>query len=216
MSPLAPDSVLSALQWRYATKKFDPSRKIPIATWEAIERAAVLAPSSMGMQPWKFVVVTDPGVRARLRPVSYNQPQITDASHLIVFCRRTAMDESYVHQYARRISEVRAVPVSTFQGFVDSMLKQAGGFATNDALQVWTSRQVYIALGFALSAAAVMGVDACPMEGIEGPKYDQVLGLKDTPYAATVVGAFGYRSPDDTFASLAKVRFDPKDVIMRV
>ena len=88
MPPVAPDTVLAELNWRYATKKFDPAKTIAPDLWAKLERAVVLSPSSYGLQPWKFVVVTDPAVRKQLQAVGYNQPQIVDASHLVVFCAK--------------------------------------------------------------------------------------------------------------------------------
>lgn len=209
--------VVAALNWRYATKKFDPARKIPDATWSALEQAAILAPSSYGLQPWKFVVVNDPALRAKLREVSWNQPQITDASHLIVFCRRTGMVAADVHRYAERISQVRGVPVAAFQGYVDMMLGTVNKFpADSPQPEVWNSRQVYLALGCFLTAAAMMGIDVCPMEGFDGEKYDEMLKLKGTGYAATVIATAGYRAADDSMAGFKKVRFDRSDVVQHI
>lgn len=215
MPTTSPESVLSALNWRYATKQFDPSKKIPSETWKALEQSLILAPSSYGLQPWKFVVVSDPALRAKLRPVSWNQPQITDASHLVVLCRRTTMDAKEVHRFAARISEVRGVPVSAFQGYVDMMLGTVNNFPAGFDSGTWNAKQVYIALGFFLAACAMVGVDACPMEGIDAGKYDEILGLKGSDYATTVVAAAGYRAATDAMAGMKKVRFAAEDVVLR-
>lgn len=217
--PTTPDVILSQLSWRYATKKFDPARKIAPELWSTLEQAAMLAPSSYGLQPWKFVVVTDPAIRQKLRVVSWNQPQITDASHLVVFARRSELSSSDVQRWIDRISQVRSVPPEALAGFRDMMLGSVAnpGSVPGGSFDIWISRQIYIALGFFLSAAAMLGIDACPMEGFDPAKYDEILGLPALGYRSTVLGAAGYRSPDDAMApdKTAKARFPATDVIVR-
>lgn len=217
--PTTPDVVLTQLAWRYATKKFDPARRIAPEHWSALEQAALLAPSSYGLQPWKFVVVSDPALRQKLRAVSWNQPQITDASHLIVFARRAEMAPADVQRWIDRVAEVRHAPPAALAGFRDMMLGTIAnpGSVPGGSFDTWTSRQVYIALGFFLSAAALLGIDACPMEGFDPAQYDQILGLPTLGYKATVVAAAGYRAADDAVApdKMAKARFPASDVILR-
>ncbi len=210
--PIPPDTVLAQLNWRYATKKFDPAKKIAPDLWAKLEQAVVLAPSSYGLQPWKFVVVTDPDVRKRLHPVSYNQPQVLDASHLVVFAAKNPPTPADVDAHARRTAEVRGVPPEKLDGFKQMML---GSLSRMDAAQAhrWAGRQTYIALGVFLSAAAMMGVDACPMEGFQGDQYDEILGLKAKGLASLVIATAGYRSPDDANANLPKSRF-PMDAVV--
>lgn len=216
MTTLSPVNVIERLSWRYAVKKFDPSRKIPADQWAALEKAAMLAPSSYGLQPWRFIVVSDPTLRAKLRAASWNQPQITDASHLVVFCRRSTMSRADVERYIARIAEVRMIPPASLDGFKSMMLGSIESPAPGMDLGVWNSRQVYIALGFFLSAAAMMGIDACPMEGFEPAKYDEILGLTAQGYSSTVLATAGYRAVDDDYAKQAKVRFAEGDVIRRM
>lgn len=215
MHPVSSQQILDALNWRYAVKKFDAARIIPADTWRTLEESLRLAPSSFGLQPWKFIVVETPALRAQLRGSSWNQPQITDASHLVVLARRTSMDVKEVSRFADRIAEVRAVPRASFQGYIDMMSgwvsKPPPGFDVN----AWTSRQVYIALGFFMHSAAMLGVDTCPMEGIDPAAYDRALGLTGTDYATSVVVTAGYRSPADEIAPLKKVRYSPEQVIER-
>lgn len=219
MPTIAPESLLTQFSWRYATKKFDPARQIPAEQWSALERAAMLAPSSYGLQPWKFVVITDPPLRRRLREASWNQPQITDASHLVVFARRAALTTADVDRHVDRIVEVRKVPREALADFRNMMLGSVAspGSVPGGSIDTWVSRQVYIALGFFLSAAAMLGIDACPMEGFDPAAYDRLLGLPELGYRATVVAAAGYRSADDPFSpeKAAKVRFDSSEVILR-
>ncbi|GDX97913.1 NAD(P)H-dependent oxidoreductase [Phycisphaerae bacterium] len=214
MQTVAPEVLLQQLNWRYAVKKFDASKKIAPGTWSALEKSLVLSPSSYGLQPWRFVIVTDSKVRQQLRPVSWNQPQITDASHLVVFLRKEKVTAADVDKYIDRIVEVRKVPREVMKDYRNMMVGTAENPATDH--MVWNSRQVYIALGFFLSAAAMLGIDACPMEGIDAAKYDEVLNLKGSGYTTTVVATAGYRADDDMFAKMAKVRFPDNDMIVRV
>lgn len=213
MKPVAPDTLLENLSWRYAVKKFDPSKAIPADTWNALERAALLAPSSYGLQPWRFVVVRDPALRVKLREVSWNQPQITDASHLLVLARKATMTPADVDRYVDRIVEVRGGDRAALADFRGMML----GTVTSPTFNadVWTARQVYIALGFFLASAAQLGVDACPMEGFDAEAYDRILNLPAQGYKATVVATAGYRASDDWLAGLAKVRFPAEQVFDR-
>jgi nitroreductase len=213
--PVPPDTVLAQLKWRYATKKFDPTKKIAPDLWAKIELAAIHAPSSFGLQPWKFIVVTDPEVRKKLHPASYNQPQILDASHLVVFAAKNPPTPADVETYIARTAEVRQAAVENLEGFKQSML---GSLSRMDAAQAhrWAARQTYIALGVFLASAAMMGVDACPMEGFQPEQYDEILDLKAKGLGSVVIATVGYRSNEDKIAHLPKVRFDPKDVIEHV
>lgn len=215
MSAVSPDTILGQLQWRYATKKFDPARKIPAPLWADIERATVLAPSSYGLQPWKLVVVTDPEVRKQLHPVSWNQPQILDASHLVVFAARNPPTPADVDAYVARTAEVRATPIAALDGFKQMMLGTLSRL-TPEAAHAWAARQAYIALGVFLSACAAIGVDACPMEGFQPDAYDDILGLKPLGYGAVVIATAGYRAADDVAATKPKVRFEVKDKVIRM
>jgi nitroreductase len=216
MKPITADTLLEALSWRYATKKFDPAKKIPADTWAALEQALVLAPSSFGLQPWKFIVVQDPATRQRLSAASHGQTQPVDCSHYVVFTVRKNLGADHVDRYLDRIVEVRGGTKDALKGYRDSMLgslerARAGGF-----LDTWESHQVYIALGQFIASAALLGVDTCPMEGIEPPKYDEILGLAAQGHTALCAGAAGYRSADDKYATMKKVRFKPADVIQHV
>lgn len=213
--PVSPETVLAQLKWRYATKKFDPTKKIAPELWAQLESAAIHAPSSYGLQPWKFVVVTDPEVRKKLHPVSFNQPQILDASHLVVFVAKNPPTPADIDAYVARTAQVRGTTVEALDGFKQMML---GSLSRMDSAQAhrWAARQTYIALGVFLASAALMGVDACPMEGFLPEKYDEILGLKEQGLGSVVLATAGYRSADDKNAALAKVRFDASDVVIRI
>jgi nitroreductase len=166
MTTLTPSALLDSLNFRYATKQFDPAKKIDPAAWAALEESLVLTPSSFGLQPWKFLVVTDAAVRESLVPHAWNQRQVADASHLVVMAVRKTVDEAYIDQFLARIAEVRSIPVESLAGY-RGMMVGCLGMMTPD----WAAKQAYIALGQFMLAAATLGVDTCPMEGfIRNPR----------------------------------------------
>jgi nitroreductase len=215
MNFLEPAALIESLNWRYATKQFDPARKIPAPIWEALEDALVLTPSSYGLQPWHFFVVTDPALKAALRPHSWDQPQVTDCSHHVVFARRGDIDAAFVEKYLARIAEVRGVTVETLGFYRDMMTSDLIDGPRSQWVQEWAARQVYIALGNFMTSAALLGVDTCPMEGMDPAKYDEILGLPAKGFHAVVACPAGYRAEGDKYASLAKVRF-PKPELVEV
>ncbi len=211
------EKLLERLNWRYATKKFDPSRKIAQATWETLEKTLQLSPSSFGLQPWTFLVIKDEQVRKQLREVSWDQPQITDASHLVVVAGIQKIDTEHVERYVARVGEVRAQSMDSLKGlhkmltdFVD------GAEAKGIDLEAWAGRQAYLALGVFLTSAAMLEVDACPMEGIDPAGYDRILGLEAKGLRVFCVVTAGYRASDDKYAVAPKVRFELESVVKRV
>lgn len=217
MSPtFPPHHLVHALNWRYATKKFDPAKKIPADTWDALEQSLILAPSSIGLQPWKFVVVTDPAVKAQLVPASFRQTQAADCSHFVVLAVRRDLGADHVDRHIQRMVEVRGVALDSlakFRAMTMGNLEKARAAGT---LDTWQTHQIYIALGQFMACAAMLGVDTCPMEGIEPAKYDEILGLAGTDFSTVVACAAGYRLIDDKYAVVKKVRFKPEDVIARI
>ena len=172
------DTLLAALNWRYATKKFDPAQKIADATWAVLEQALILTPTSYGMQPLKFLVLTDPALRAQLVPVSWGQTQPVDCSHYVVLAARAQNTEADVAHYLARMAEVRGMPVEALAGFGKVLLGDVVHGPRGQMALEWAARQSYIALGNFMTAAALLGVDTCPMEGFEPAKYDEILGLR--------------------------------------
>ena len=207
----SPEGLLASLRWRVATKKFDPAKRIPDPQWAALEEALVLAPSSYGLQPWKFFVVDEPALRAKLKAAAWEQGQITGADKLVVFAVRKDFGAADVERYVERISEVRRLPIAALEGYKKMMLASAA--LPPEKVAAWLTRQVYIALGVFLTSAAALGVDACPMEGFDKEKFDEILGLPAKGYNAVVLAAAGYRAADDAYASQAKVRFAQSDVV---
>lgn len=210
---MTPETVLQQLNWRYAVKAFDPERKIPEDIWSALEQSLVLAPSSFGLQPWKFFVVDNPDLRQQLLPHSWGQKQVVDASHLVVLAIKVGINNDDVDRYIARMSEVQGTPLENLAGFSNVikgfLAKPPFPFEVDD----WATRQVYIALGQFMTAAAMLNVDTCPMEGFMPDKYDEVLGLPEQGYHAVVACPVGYRSADDKAAARPKVRYEAADVL---
>jgi nitroreductase len=210
------DQLLAALRWRYATKKFDPTRTIPADLWSTLEEALVLTPSSFGLQPWKFFVVNDPALRAQLVPVSWNQTQVVDASHFVVFARRDNLPESELDRHVARVSEITGAPTASLAGLRSMMAGFCDKARSEGWLNSWADRQLYIALGSFMTCAATLGVDTCPMEGLDPSKYDEILGLAGTGFSTLVACAAGYRAADDAHAGRPKVRYPASEVIVRL
>lgn len=207
--------ILDALKWRYAVKKFDPTKKIPEKILQEIKDALVLSPSSFGLQPWKFLFITNPEIRAELRKYSWDQSQITDASHLVVLCRQEKIDESFVNKWVDRMKEKNNRPPEKLEMYRNMVLnnvvkgdsyraKNQGGYMQN---------QVFIALGNLMTAAAMLEIDTCPIGGFDSEKYDEILGLKEKGLRSCVVCPIGYRSEEDWHKDDPKVRFPEAEVI---
>ncbi|MEY5011107.1 MAG: hypothetical protein RLZZ253_2246 [Verrucomicrobiota bacterium] len=209
-----PDFLVQQLRWRYATKKFDPARRIPDATWKALEESLVLSPSSFGLQPWKFVVVESPEIRSKLQPISWNQSQVVDASHFVVFAGRLRLDSTDIDALIAKTSELRGVPSEKLEGYRSMMLGFRQKLEESGGLDAWSARQVYLAIGGLLTSAALLGIDACPLEGIDPAGYNELLGLRG--YSALCAVALGYRSLEDATANLPKVRYPVSQVIQRI
>lgn len=209
---LTPDALLSALSWRYATKQFDATRTIPADTWSALEKSLVLTPSSFGLQPWKFLVVKNTTLRAKLREQSWNQPQVTDASHLVVLTARTDLGQADIDAWISRLAEVNGKPAGDFE-MLRGMIVGFNEAMSSGQRHEWNKRQVYIALGQLMASAAVLGIDACPLEGISASAYDEILGLGGSGYATCVACALGYRADGDKYATAPKARFELSHVV---
>lgn len=209
------EQIIQSLNRRYATKTFDPSKKIDDATMQTLLESLRLAPSSFGLQPRWFLRVVNPTIRQQLREHARGQSQITDASDMIVLCRKTTIDESLVQQYLDKIIETRGVSAQDLQGFKNTML----GFLEQrdpERLAQRAHKQCYIAMWFLLETAALLEVDSCPMEWFNPSKFDEILWLEKIWLASVATVTLWYRSGDDMFASMAKVRFDAKDTLYTI
>lgn len=212
MPPVSSSTILAQLHWRYATQSFDPGKKIPAELWSALEDALVLTPSSYGLQPWKFLVVTDPSIREQLVPAAYGQRQMADASHLVVLCAQLIIDEAFVDRFITDMATKRDFPIESMAGMRRGILGAMGRMDAANILH-WSEKQCYIALGNFMTTAALAGVDTCPMEGFSPEKFDQILGLEAKGLRAVVCCPAGYRLDSDKYATLPKVRWDKSDII---
>jgi len=210
------DTLLQALRWRYATKVFDPNRKIPADVWSALEDTLVLSASSFGLQPYRFVVVDDPSLRQQLMPHAWNQRQVVDASHFVVFAARTAITEGDIDHWIARIAEVRGVTRDSLAGYRSMMTGMLLDPAFAPQAVHWAAKQAYLALGNLMTAAALLGIDTCPIEGFVPAEFDRILQLPQQGYTSVVCCALGYRSPDDKYAALPKVRLPKEELIRHV
>ena len=203
--------LIKNLTWRYATKTFDPDRKVTPEHIETIKRAIQLSVSSYGLQLYTVLVIEDKELRDQLRPVSWNQSQVTEASHLFVFCNYTDVDHSHIDQHIKLTAKERQLPCGELKGYGDFIKMKLAEKSANE-LFVWTKHQTYIALANLLSVCAELKIDTCPMEGFEPDKYNDLLGLTKKGLNASVIAAIGYRDRKDPTQDLPKVR-KPLDLL---
>jgi len=198
-------TVIEHRTWRYATKKFDATKKVSNEDLETLIEATRLSASSYGLQPYHILVISNQETKEQLKPASWNQSQITDASHIIVFANATDFGEELVDDYVANVSQTRNIPEEGLRGYADFMKSKLIDLPleTKDS---WTAKQAYIAFGNLMQAAAELKIDTCPMEGFESEKYNEILGLEDKNLNAAVVLAIGYRSEEDETQHYAKVR----------
>jgi len=202
-------ALIDKLNWRYATKKFDETKKVNQEQLQCLLDAVQLAPSSAGLQAYKVIVVSDPQIKAQLREAANGQPQLTTSSHVFVFAAETGLDSSYVKNYIDRIAEVRGIERSSLELFETNINNNINKLSNEDKI-AWNKKQCYIALGVLISAAAEAGIDACAMEGFNAARFDEILGLDKLGLTTAVIAPVGFRAEDDHFSKAAKVR-RPKD-----
>lgn len=206
------DLVLKQLIWRYAVKKFDPTKKIDPKDWEVLEESLRLSPSSYGLQPWKFIVVHNKEILKNLRALSWGQSQVEDCSHYVVLATKHKLDEEHIDKHVLKTAEVRAIDIKNLTGYKNVMVGDLLKGPRSQTIEHWAQRQIYIAMGFIMETAAMMEIDTCPMEGLDPKGYDKALSLDGTGYCTVAAVACGYRHPDDKYQNIKKVRFDKADV----
>ena len=208
-------SVLNNLEWRYAAKRMN-GQKIPAEKLENILKAIQLAPTSIGLQPFTVFVIEDDKLKAKMAPAIYNQPQITEGSHILVFAAWKDYSKENVDKYLNNIASVRGISVDSLGGLRD-MIDGAISGKTPEQLLNWNARQAYIALGTGVAAAAEEHVDSTPMEGFNPDALDEVLGLQEKGLRSTVVLALGYRDQENDYLSTsAKVRRKKEELFVRL
>ncbi len=207
------ENILNALNWRYATKKFDTEKKLSENDLKFLLEAARLSPSSFGLQPWKIIVVENKEIREKLKSAAWNQPQVTEASHLLIFLAKKNLTEKDIDEYINLISEERKVSRESLKDFENMLLAFING-ANPQILSEWSKKQAYIALGTLLETAALIKIDACPMEGFDSIQFDAILNLEKEGLTSTVLCAIGYRAVDDKAVKYKKVRFPTQKLII--
>ena len=209
------DKTIEALGWRYATKKYDPAKKLSEGQLNDLLEAVRLAPSSYGLQSFRILVIEDAETRKKLREAAYGQPQFTDASNILVFAVRSDLGEKDVEEYISEVAKVRGMPLDQLKGYSD-MIKGAVTGRDGEARTNWAARQAYIALGVLLTAAAVNSIDATPMEGFDPAAFDKILGLEDKGLKSVVTAALGFRDESDDYLKMKKVRLPKEKLFIKI
>lgn len=191
--------------WRYATKKFDASKKITAEDLKILKEAIRLSASSYGLQPYKVLIIENPEIRAKLQPVAWGQSQVVDASQLIVFANITNFGDTEIDAFIKNFTETRGITVESVQRYADFM-KSKISTLPEEQRNIWTSKQTYIALTNLMNAAAELNIDVTPMEGFEAEEFNQILGLDKLGLNAAVIATIGYRHEEDATQNYAKVR----------
>ena len=199
------NTFLENQNWRYATKKFDSTKKISTEDLNTLKEAIRLSSSSYGLQPYKVIIVENPELRAQIQPVAWGQSQIVDASHLIIFANRTTINDAEIDAFFDNISKTREIPLealSGYQGFMKGKINEL----SEDAQNIWNSKQTYLALGNLLNAAAELKIDVTPMEGFSPAQVNEILGLDALGLNASLIATVGYRHTEDATQHQKKVR----------
>jgi nitroreductase / dihydropteridine reductase len=207
--------LIEALQWRYAVKRMN-GEKVPAEKIEKILDAIRLSASSMGLQPYTILVIENEALRKQIQPAAYNQPQIVEGSHLLVFAAWDDVTEAHVDAYLNDIAAQRGVSLESLDQFRAMLMNIVNGRSKAEKYE-WSARQAYIALGTALTAAAVEEVDATPMEGFDPNQVDEILGLKAKGLRSVAILPLGYRDADNDYMFGApKVRRDKRELFLEL
>ena len=201
--------------WRYATKKFDATKKVSDENLNILKEAVRLSASSYGLQPYKVIIVENPEVRAQLQPVAWGQTQIVDASHLLVFANVTDFGDAQIDAYINNVAVTRGIPTDALQGYSDFMKSKINALPV-EKRNVWTAKQTYIALTNLMNAASELGIDVTPMEGFEPEKFNEILGLEALGLNASLVAPIGYRHEEDATQHYAKVRKSNEELFINL
>lgn len=209
------EAILGDLNWRYATKRFAPDQKLSEVQLGLLRESLRLTPSSFGLQLWRFLFVADPEIRETLRSHAWNQPQVSEASHLVVLCRWRQVTAQDVAEFVADAAQKQGTSRESLAGYEQVIVNFIQSFSS-EGLSAWLAKQVYLALGQLLTVCARMRVDACPLEGFDSEAFDDVLGLRQQNLAATVICPIGFRDPSDRFSQLPRVRWDLERVIQDI
>lgn len=208
-------NTIKQLQWRYATKKFDPTKKLSAEKLDILKESFNLTATSFGLQPLKLVVLSNSEIREKLVRFTYNQSQIRDASHVLIFCIEKEIDREFILDHFKRVEGTRNTPRKILEPFEKELIRS---FTEKSSSQIrdWMINQLYLTLGALLTVCAVEKIDSCPMEGFEPEKYDELLGLDKKGLQSVIVLPVGYRDESDFFINLKKVRRGVNELVIEV
>ena len=209
------NTFLDNQNWRYATKKFDANKKVSAQDIEILKEAIRLSTSSYGLQPYKVLIIENPELREALKPAAWNQSQITEASHLIIFANIINIGGGEIDSYVKTISEIRNIPFEDLTGY-GAFMKSKIATLPLEERNNWTSKQTYLALANLLNAAADLKIDVTPMEGFDREAVDEILGLKEKGLSVSLIATVGYRHEDDTAQHLKKVRKSNEELFINL
>ena len=204
--------LLESLEWRYATKKYS-DRKISDADFQILKESMRLSVSSMGLQPYRIIIVENPKLREQLKAAAYNQSALTDASHVIVFANETNIGDTQISNYMENIAKTRDVSVESLKGFHNNIRSFLSNLSQNETAN-WARFQTYIALGTLINSAALLKIDATPMEGFDIEKFNEILNLDSQNLSVSVIATIGYRHEQDAAQHLKKVRKSSKEIFI--
>lgn len=199
------NNLIKALEWRYATKKFDSTQKVSDDELEVLKKALQLSPSSFGLQAYTYIIVESPDLREQLSEAAYRQQQVKDASHLVVFAVYDHLKEQHVDEYMANIANTRSMELSALDGFSNG-IKNSSLKLSKEQQHDWMAKQTYISLGILLQTAASLNIDATPMEGFNATRVDEILDLKSKNLRTVLMCPIGYRHEDDAAQHYQKVR----------
>lgn len=206
-------NTIKQLQWRYATKSFDPSKKLSEEKIDLLKESFNLTATSYGLQPLKMVVISNDATKKELVSMTMDQKQVVEASHVLVLCIESTITKEFIVNYFDRVEQIRNTPRSILHPF-ESFLVASFSEKSRNSIKTWMEKQAYLAMGNLLTVCALEGIDACPIEGFEPKKYDEFLDLGSKGIQSVLVLAVGYRAEDDFFSELKKVRRGTQEVII--
>lgn len=203
------------LQWRYATKRFDPSKKLSEEKLDILKHTFNLTATSFGLQPLKLLIISNQEIKEKLVEYTYYQPQIRDSSHLLILCMEKHIDAEFIKDHFKRVETLRNTPRKILDPFEESLVKSFSE-KNPEEIRSWMVNQLYLTLGALLTVCAVEDIDSCPMEGFEPKKYDTYLELDKKGLESVIVLPVGYRDASDFFLSLEKVRRGVNELVVEM
>ncbi|MCH7785274.1 MAG: NAD(P)H-dependent oxidoreductase [Bacteroidetes bacterium] len=207
--------VLERLKWRYATKKFDASKRLSEEKLSILKESFNLTATSYGLQPLKMIILSNPDLKKLLVPITMDQDQVENASHVLVICTETKIDSDYIKDHFNLVVKIRSTPREILSSFEEYLVSSFSD-KQSDELNIWSTNQAYLALGNLLTVCAIEKIDACPIEGFDPDKYDELLQLNEKGLQSVIVLAVGYRAEDDMFSGFDKVRKGVDEVIIEM